>query len=365
VVALTILTACGRIGFPQRADAGVDAGITPDAPVPANLVFVTSSSAMGGFGGTAAADTQCANRAASRGLPGTYVAWLATSTSKASARLGSARGWKRVDGAPVADTVAGLVGGETFNPIDLDETGAQIADNYAFTGTKIDASGDSLDQACNDWTTPSTGAFATVGYLFAGSPDVLSGALNTCDLTAHFYCFAVDYMTPMRPSGNVTGRIAFVSKSVTLGASGAMAFDSRCQAEATAAGLPGSYLAAVATTTQTIASRFTTDARPWQRVDGTTITSDGASLFAAAGVIPSFVNQTADGTYTASTAPKFIWTGATPNVTGTAASTCSNWTLQSGNGTVGYPNAAELGSFWATPTPHACTASHSVLCLEQ
>jgi hypothetical protein len=329
-------------------------------------VFVSSTFSNGGFGGTSAADTECAKRASSRGLPGTYVAWLATSTAKASARLGSARGWRRVDGAPVADTVAGMIGGEMFNPIDLDETGTQVTDNYAFTGTMIDATGDSLGLACNDWMSASATLYATVGYVFAGSPDAISGALDSCNLTAHFFCFAIDHNAAVRPSGNVTGRIAFVSTPVTVAPGGGIgAFDTQCGNEASMAGLPGTYLAAVATTNQTIASRFTTDARPWQRVDGTTITADGASLFAAAGAIPSFVNQHADGTYLASAAPVFIWTGGSPGVVGTPATTCSDWQLQSSIGTVGYPNAAELGSFWATPTTQGCNAANSVLCLEQ
>jgi hypothetical protein len=264
-----------------------------------------------------------------------------------------------VDGAPVADTSAAIFNGEMFNPIDLDESGAQAADIYAYTGTKIGPP-EGVDMTCTDWTSTSSG-YATVGYFFSGSPDAIQGALTSCANPAHLYCFGTDYTNPVQPTAPRTGRIAFLSTPVTQ--SGAAQFDTQCQNEATAAGLPGNYLAAIATTTRTIASRFTVDARPWQRVDGTLI-ADSAGLFGASGVIPSFVNQQADGTYIGSPTAVWTWTGASPAAMGTIASTCSDWTSTSGLGTVGVPTAAELGSFWATQTQQGCSLSHTVLCLE-
>jgi len=72
-----------------------------------NIVFVTSTlSTPGNIGSLAAADAICTARAQAAALPGAYVAWLSSTVTSAKARLGSARGWVRVDGMPVADTVA-------------------------------------------------------------------------------------------------------------------------------------------------------------------------------------------------------------------------------------------------------------------
>src|SRR5690606_4557544 len=95
----------------------VDAAVPPDAAVPTNLVFVTSTThEPASLGGLAGGDAICAARAEAAGLPGTYVAWLSTATVDARDRLGSARGWRRVDGEPFADTVEDLASGKIFYP---------------------------------------------------------------------------------------------------------------------------------------------------------------------------------------------------------------------------------------------------------
>src|ERR1051325_9115317 len=69
-----------------------------------NVVFVTSLTyTTTQIGSIAGADSLCQAHATSVNLPGIFKAWLSGSTSDASARLGAARGFVRIDGAPVAD----------------------------------------------------------------------------------------------------------------------------------------------------------------------------------------------------------------------------------------------------------------------
>src|ERR1700734_4365982 len=120
------LTAC--FSMPPRpqargGDAGTDASTPHDGQLTGdgalgefNIAFVSSAMYDGDLGGTAGADTACRNLAHASGLPGTYVAWLGTSTASAVSRLGSARGWVRPDGKPFADRASDLGVGGVFYP---------------------------------------------------------------------------------------------------------------------------------------------------------------------------------------------------------------------------------------------------------
>src|SRR5262249_2354070 len=127
-------------------------------------------------------------------------------------------------------------------------------------------------------------------------------------------------------------------------------------------GLAGSFRAAVATTTTTIASRFSDDARPWVRVDGTVIAATTSALFS--GPLQSFVNQDAAGNYVS--AVTFIWTGAT-SATSLGVNTCSDWSTVAASvtGTAGRPGDADVHVVWNRGTGGACNMAGRLLCLEQ
>src|SRR5262249_21678466 len=110
------------------------------------------------LGGLAGADGLCATRAMAASLPGTYRAWLSTSTVNAKDRLAGARGWVRTDGLPFADTIADIVSGKILYPIRLDERGADLptALGQVFVATGTDPDGTlSTTQVgtCDDFTT--------------------------------------------------------------------------------------------------------------------------------------------------------------------------------------------------------------------
>jgi len=96
----------------QRIERLIDGGASPEAAfdqaiedLAVNFVFATSTSYPADFGGLAGADAICNQHAGDAGLPGTYVAWLSTTTVDARDRLAGARGFVRPDGLPFADTV--------------------------------------------------------------------------------------------------------------------------------------------------------------------------------------------------------------------------------------------------------------------
>src|SRR5688572_3652806 len=117
-VPLLGLAACGEVnttspGAPDaqpdgetssdQPDAGPDANepdARPDArpDAPRNVMFVTSTTMTGSFGGRDGADNTCKQLAAAANLPGIFRAYVSTTTENAPARLGTARGWVRTDG---------------------------------------------------------------------------------------------------------------------------------------------------------------------------------------------------------------------------------------------------------------------------
>lgn len=305
--------------------------------VGANYVFTTSTYHAPVGLTLDAADAQCAARAAAAGLPGTYAAWLSTTTADAASRLGTARGWVRTDGLPFADSVAALTGSnEVRYPPLLDELGVPVSRTEVLTGTSASGGLRSGDN-CDDWSNPA--AVLLIGEAGEGPGGWTAAAVAACSAGPqyHLYCFGTDSTRPLDVPA-AQGRIAFLSGAHAIGG-GIAALDAACAADALAAGLPGTFEAFVATSTASAASRFDLGGAPWVRPDGVSVVAAAAHLTDRRLLAPIAVR--ADGTY----APQWsAWTGATsPLAIGTAETTCSDWTDGSaaGTGSWGLSSATE------------------------
>ena len=175
-----------------------------------NIAFVTSSTFNGDLGGITGADQTCHDHAEAAGLPpNTYVAWLSTPSINAIDRLGNARGWVRVDGKPLADTLADISAGRMFHPLRVNEFGNfdNTSMGYVWTGNiNWAGSGDS----CSSWTSSDQGMgeYGTsdgIGYVFKDF-----GGLS-CRGLARLYCFGVDNNARVTAVPAV-GRIAFITR---------------------------------------------------------------------------------------------------------------------------------------------------------
>jgi hypothetical protein len=377
-ILLGALAACGRLGFGAnaRGDGGDSdgdgvGGGDDGSPGPVlNRAFVTRDVFDGNLGGVAGADGRCAAAAAAQHLPGTFIAWISSASVDAIDRFAGSRGWMRTDGVIVADTLsAALTGAQMFAPIDRDEAGVKLAYGLApklWTGTGQDGRlYTGLVETCNNWS--GTGGDGWWGnFAASGGEFSFANGGQVCTMMAHLACFEIGRSIPVSPpSLPISGRLAFVSGPRTT--AGVPALDAMCGAEATAAGLSGTYRAAVATTTTTIASRFTLDSRSVQRRDGTLVAATASAFLSATDLI-SFVNQRADGSYTASK----IWTGTgDPISVGSASDTCTSWTDLAGiSGRYGVPGATAYPKFWGDEFNNSyggtsCSAPLSVLCLAQ
>jgi hypothetical protein len=369
-----LLASCGRLGFDGGSTADGrgsdsltgDVGVVVDGdPSRANRMFLTSTGIIGDFGSLAAGDAFCASKATAAGLPGTFLAFLSTSTVDARDRFAGSRGWVRIDGEPVLDRMDDLFLGKLYNPLVLDENNTMADPNVinAWTGTEAD--GRKAAVTCSDWTNAVLGEAGRNGRIDATIPRVLSGGMSTCANFAYrLYCFEAGYGFTQGPRV-VAGRRVFVSTPAGP-VSTMAALDAHCQGEANAAALGGTFLAAVATKTASVQDRFIAGLQPWIRPDGTVVAPTFSALFDGSH-LQSFVNQRADGTYLVATE---LVNGAGGGTSiGTTSSTCNDWASTNGAPILGSTGSIRKLALWANdtmgPPTGTCTALPSLLCLEQ
>jgi hypothetical protein len=319
-----------------------------------NVVFLVSTAvSAASLNGLSGADNHCQQAAQTAGLPGTYRAWLSTSSVNAGDRLGTARGWVRPDGLPFSDTQGDLKAGKILYPATVTEAG-QVLNSWVHTGTLAD--GTRAVDTCSDWT--STGASAAYGYSDAGTAHWTALGVISCSAAVRFYCFGIDRSTPL-VSPTVQGRRAFLTPATSVPGGGIAGADARCAAAAASAGLPGTFKALLATASTAAAARFSTGAGTptWFRVDGVKLFDTSAGLTLGKSNAPLGVD--AAGTYVVG---NWIWTGMAN--AGTVGQTCLDWSTTDG------AQAADVGSTqstsWFATTPRNCSSTGFFLrCLEE
>jgi hypothetical protein len=172
----------------------------PSTPTPTatatpsgNIVFLTSSGFFGNLGGTAGGDADCNSLASAASLPGTYKAWLSSTTAgdnPASSFTHSTMPYVLVDGTQVAANWTALVSGTLDHAIDEKEDGTTFtAALSVWTGTKADGTPATSPQFfnCGDWS--NTSDLAWVGSSGAtNSSWSLQGGI-ACNNFQPLYCF--------------------------------------------------------------------------------------------------------------------------------------------------------------------------------
>jgi len=151
-------------------------------------VFVTSQTFAGDLGGIVGADQICNNLAQNAGLPGTYIAWLSTSTVNARDRLNSNGPYRLVIGTIIADDLQDLLDGFLDAPINIDENGTLILGNQeVWTGTLAD--GSAALGRCSDWTANSNSVFGTAGNATSTAQSWTVFVNLNCSMFNRLYCF--------------------------------------------------------------------------------------------------------------------------------------------------------------------------------
>ncbi len=328
-----------------------------------NYVFVTAGKETGNMGSIQTADQDCNTYATDASLPGTYKAWLSTTSEDARDRLGAARGWIRPDGQPFADTVDDFTSGNIYYPPLVNEFGLAVDPaTTVWTGTFGNGTADTGD-TCNDWG--STSPAGRFGWASATSNYWSSDQENSCTLQKSIYCFGVNQYYDLAPPPPIPGakRLAFVTRANWYPDSGRDAADGLCQTEAGAAGLSGSFLAMLPTTSTSVSSRFSlqpTDGN-WFRPDRVQISTSPQEMFNSDWLAP--VNQYADGLGYSSQA--YFYVGSTSGEQpGTLTTTCAGWTSNLGNALVGRTAFSGAVSVWGAAS-RACTIASPIICLQE
>jgi hypothetical protein len=314
---------------PRLVDVVDDAADNPADGGPPNIIFATSLSYPSNLGGLAGADEKCRQRAQAAGLSGTFVALLSTTTVSAKSRLGTARGWVRTDGKPVADrqqdlfstALTAIDSARIYYPPNRDEFGNALPVNTMVnSGTQFDGTLDPRGtNSCEDWTSTAA-AMKAFGYPSNGAHGYISSGWSSCPYAANLMCIEISRTSrvdPPTPPPN--RRRAFVSNGYFYPRNGISGADTVCRSDASAAGLPGTYRALLATTTASGMSRFDLGGAPWVRIDGVVLGETAADFAAGRWLAP--LNVTPRGAHIANWG---VWVGA-PGPSALGASTCGDW----------------------------------------
>ncbi|MEZ4326305.1 MAG: hypothetical protein R3B40_13880 [Polyangiales bacterium] len=348
------------------ADSGVDAG----SASPINYVFVTSADfAASDLGSALGADALC-QAAAEAGDPRlagrTYVAWVSDSTSHALGRVAAASGWVRLDGEPFAVDRPALVAGRVLYPPRLDEHGDDVAttastdvDLLVFSGTGSTGF-HSAGNSCADWS-------GTTGQVMGGFADATdrqwgSGFGTFCSRRGRLVCLGVDYDEALTalPEPPSTARRVF-STAVAATATSRGHLDAACQTAADGAGLSGTFLALVSSTSGAAADFFVSDGGPWFRSDGVRAISDPAA-FLAGGLPDAPLGQSVvDPTYTT----RAIFGGAVDWTATSAPGEDCGFDFDSGVSIARGWSWRSSRNLFSSPFGTTCDSPLAIICLQQ
>jgi len=329
----------GGCAGPQRdcAITAINGPVTITAtfsPMNQNLIFFTSMGFPSNLGSAAAYDAKCnavataagVNTAAGNG----YAAATCDAASVVMGRLGaSARGWVRMDGAPVADTQASLfnlTNPAVLDPVVFDETG--VSQPGAIVQSSCAWDGTASTQTCLNFTSTNGSDEGSGGLSTGGGEGWIDVIGFGCSASFPVYCMGKTKSAAVAPVVTAGRKIWITNEAYQVGGSTP---DQVCQMERPAGVTTAQAM--IATTSRTAASVLAAGMN-YVRVDGTLV-GTGASI-AAGGTLSSGIWQSANGVYSLIGEVR-AWTGAPDlNTVGVSAGTCNNWIDPNGTGLQGY-----------------------------
>ena len=323
------------------------------SPLINNLIFVTHDTFATTLGGVAAYDAKCNAAASAVGLNNLagsgYIAYLSSPSSLASTRLGSARGWVRLDGRPFADTQSSLLNGQVFNPIHFADFGQVDSGVFVMTGTSFGQLGNS----CSGWTSAS-------GVGLGGDPqagpswsDLFGDQL--CSAAGHLICVGISKTTPVAAVVTSGRQIWHTNTPYIIG--GGLTPDQKCQSERPAG--VTSAVAFIDYAAKSAASLLSPN-QNYVRPDGTLV-GTGAQL-SSNSYLESGIWQSAAGTYEFAS----VWSGGNYPDTVGSLTTCADWTSSSDTGitAIGVANSVATNYWWGNSGAY-CNATYvNLYCLQ-
>lgn len=304
-----------------------------------NLIFTSSSRHAPNGGGLAAYDAECNRLASAAGINDAsgdaFIAAMSDGTTSLRQRLGTARGWVRMDGLQFADTPASLFEDfAMFYYVAYDERGVQVPTPQTdrsgtealntLSGTRVD--GSAAADNCNDWTSSSPDLSFHIGRV-AGGPEAWIDAVPVaCDspLQYRIVCMGVTRSLAIPTPTPVTALPAEVKQmwlTNTEYLAGSMSPDEKCQSERP---LGADGAVAFLAYTDRPAAAAIDPAGVYMRPDGVLV-GTGADLISMDIYATPWIR--ADGTVAAPLiALPSVLTGArNPSATAEASENCNDW----------------------------------------
>ena len=322
------------------------------SPQEQNLIFVSSERFPADLGSSTAYDAEC-NRLATEGgindaAGAGYVAVVSGPESFLERVPAAARGWVRMDGLPVADTLQSLVDGAPapFYPINLNERGT-LNLNSVWSGTRA---GGAAADTCANWTSREAGSSGSIGL--SNSVDWLGVRGTICNQEFPVFCLGVTKTAPVVLQTFVGKRLWVTPTVVTLGTD---TVDAACQASrpsgvATAVAFIGytdrpaaDVLDPTANYVRPDGARLGTgeDVRRLRLFTGPRVASDGSVI------------RSVDGP----------WTGGLPGNAALSTENCNDWQDSMGIGISGDPAETDDSAFRSSST--SCSQPRRIYCVEQ
>lgn len=328
------------------------------APVTHNLVFVTRNSYNLRVLSEASFDNNCNGAASAAGLNNTsndgFRAWVSDEQTTAIADLGGARGWVRMDGLPVFDTLTDIATGRIFNPISIDEGGREVLAQVV-TGTAGDAS---TGDHCGGW---GGSGMVTLGHSAMGPTTWTDASRPSCStiLRAPIYCFQRTLANPLQlapaPSG---GKRIFVTRALfTPNPGGLASADALCAGESPT----GPPFRALLSRNGQPAASLLSPSQSYYTMSGQLI-GTGREL-ADNQHLHTGIWQHADGGFLDASlaASRRVRTGSTK--ASEVGSDCDAWRSTVGSSSTGL--ASDTIGWWATVFASPCDGPSRLYCVEQ
>ena len=355
----------------------------------------TWTSADSGLAGTAAADSVCANLAATEGFVGTFVAGISDSVAAAGCRMQGVTGdypaclgtgtlaagpWINPAGNYVTASYDDGLALDFYNTATLTEKVVPSTTTGSWTATYTDGRFSS-DRSCQDWSSAQSGDTAIMGHSVYGVSPFGSFTFSGCTAQHSLMCLqaGVGGFSNV-PHPPVAGKYAFATSTSGPGDMGAWSgvtqvgiagADQTCNARAAAAGLPGSYVAWLSdSTTDAYCHLIGTEGKlpgcnggsdlagPWVTTRGVRIAVNASSLRSTPLEQPIHCDEFGD-----SISSENIYTGT--NSTGASSGLhCGDW-QDSGapNGSIGETTKANSRS-WTDVNDRVCTTQLRIYCFQ-
>ena len=158
------------------------------------IVFLTSESMKGDFGGVDGADAVCRSFAKGAGLQkwDQYRAWLSVGASTAASRVPLVdRPYYRLDGLKIAENSGEMLSSKLLQPMNISEKKEDLGPSKVWTNTLPDGTTTSEQDDCQSFSSADLSVLAYVG--FAKKTDsqwTHAEAISYCDQDARLYCFS-------------------------------------------------------------------------------------------------------------------------------------------------------------------------------